>query len=95
MSQIAHSARRYPSGGMMGAVVQRAGTNAALVQKPYSAVTVQVEVLTSEQYEVEDSSGIVDLIEAVTIQSSGPAEASRALRKKLSDFPLAIWRIHN
>ncbi|PTU24021.1 hypothetical protein P175DRAFT_0513101 [Aspergillus ochraceoroseus IBT 24754] len=51
--------------------------------KPYSAVTVQIEVLTGEQYEVEDSSGIVDLIEAIRIQSSGPTEASRALRKKL------------
>lgn len=49
-------------------------------------MTVQIEVLTSEQYEVEDSSGIVDLIEAVTIQGSGPTEASRALRKKLSVF---------
>lgn len=46
-------------------------------------MTVQIEVLTSEQYEVDDSSGIVDLIEAVNIQSSGPFEASRALRKKL------------
>ncbi|KAJ5125674.1 uncharacterized protein N7443_008721 [Penicillium atrosanguineum] len=51
--------------------------------KPYSAVTVQIEVLTSEQYEVEDSSGIVDLIDVVRIQASGPTEASRALRKKL------------
>ncbi|RJE18016.1 VHS domain protein, partial [Aspergillus sclerotialis] len=51
--------------------------------KPYSAVTVQIEVLTGDQYEVDDSSGIVDLIEAINIQSSGPAEASRALRKKL------------
>ncbi|RHZ61744.1 hypothetical protein CDV55_100677 [Aspergillus turcosus] len=51
--------------------------------KPYSAVTVQIEVLTGEQYEIEDSSGIVDLIEAIRIQSSGPTEASRALRKKL------------
>jgi hypothetical protein len=47
-------------------------------------VTVQIEVLTGEQYEIEDSSGIVDLIEAIRIQSSGPTEASRALRKKLS-----------
>lgn len=47
-------------------------------------MTVQIEVLTSEQYEVEDSSGIVDLIEAIRIQASGPTEASRALRKKLS-----------
>jgi hypothetical protein len=44
---------------------------------------VQIEVLTSEQYEVEDSSGIVDLIDVVRIQASGPTEASRALRKKL------------
>ncbi|KAJ5759468.1 hypothetical protein N7520_006624 [Penicillium odoratum] len=51
--------------------------------KPYSAVTVQIEVLTSETYEVEDSSGIVDLVEVIRIQSSGPSEASRALRKKL------------
>lgn len=47
-------------------------------------MTVQIEVLTGEQYEIEDSSGIVDLIEAIRIQSSGPTEASRALRKKLS-----------
>lgn len=45
---------------------------------------MQIEVLTSEQYEVEDWSGIVDLIEAIRIQSSGPSEAGRALRKKLS-----------
>ena len=52
-------------------------------QKPYSAVTVQLERLTSEQYEVEDSSGIVDLIEVIRLQSSGPTEAARAIRKKL------------
>lgn len=52
-------------------------------QKPYTAVTVQIEHLTSEVYEVEDSSGIVDLIEVIRIQASGPPEASRALRKKL------------
>jgi len=54
-----------------------------IMQKPYSAVSVQIEHLTSEQYDVDDSSGIVDLIEAIRLQSSGPAEASRALRKKL------------
>jgi hypothetical protein len=50
-------------------------------------VTVQIEVLTSETYEVDDWSGIVDLIEAIRIQASGPTEASRALRKKLSVLP--------
>ncbi|MCJ1351050.1 MAG: putative actin patch assembly and actin polymerization protein [Icmadophila ericetorum] len=52
-------------------------------KKPYSAVTVQIERLTSEQYEVEDFSGIVDLIEVIRLQSSGPTEAARAIRKKL------------
>ncbi|GAM34194.1 hypothetical protein TCE0_015r01611 [Talaromyces pinophilus] len=51
--------------------------------KPFTAVSVQIENLTSEQYEVEDSSGIVDLIEVIQIQATGPTEASRALRKKL------------
>jgi LAS seventeen-binding protein 5 len=54
-----------------------------LQKKPYSAITVQVERLTSEQYEENDVSGIPDLIEVIQIQSSGPTEAARALRKKL------------
>ncbi|KAH7381283.1 hypothetical protein DE146DRAFT_670091 [Phaeosphaeria sp. MPI-PUGE-AT-0046c] len=49
----------------------------------FSAVTVQVERLTSEQYEEDDIVGVVDLIEVIRIQSSGPTEAARALRKKL------------
>ncbi|KAI1496668.1 hypothetical protein F5X99DRAFT_399517 [Biscogniauxia marginata] len=52
-------------------------------KKPYSAVTVTVERLTSEQYEEDDLSGIPDLVEVIKLQDSGPAEAARALRKKL------------
>ncbi|OJD27512.1 hypothetical protein ACJ73_01099 [Blastomyces percursus] len=52
-------------------------------QKPYSAITVQIDRLTSEEYDIDDSSGIVDLIEVVRLQTTGPSEASRALRKKL------------
>ncbi|KAK2734345.1 putative actin patch assembly and actin polymerization protein [Onygenales sp. PD_40] len=52
-------------------------------KKPYSAITVHIDRLTSEQYEVDDSSGIVDLVEVIRLQPSGPTEASRALRKKL------------
>ncbi|CAJ2505345.1 Uu.00g127390.m01.CDS01 [Anthostomella pinea] len=52
-------------------------------KKPYSAVTVTVERLTSEQYEEDDLSGIPDLVEVIKLQASGPAEAARALRKKL------------
>jgi len=39
--------------------------------------------MTSEQYDEEDLSGIIDLIEVIRIQSSGPTEAARAIRKKL------------
>ncbi|KAI9818902.1 MAG: putative actin patch assembly and actin polymerization protein [Pycnora praestabilis] len=52
-------------------------------KKPYSAITVQVERLTSEQYEENELSGIVDLVEVIRLQGSGPTEAARAIRKKL------------
>ncbi|QIX01771.1 hypothetical protein AMS68_007288 [Peltaster fructicola] len=52
-------------------------------KKPYTAVTVQIDRLTSEQYEEDDITGIIDLVEVIRIQSSGPSEAARAIRKKL------------
>ncbi|KAL7792008.1 hypothetical protein V8C37DRAFT_134707 [Trichoderma ceciliae] len=52
-------------------------------KKPYSAVTVTIETLTSEAYDEEDVGGIPDLVEVITIQASGPTEAARAIRKKL------------
>ncbi|KAH0565494.1 hypothetical protein GP486_001119 [Trichoglossum hirsutum] len=52
-------------------------------KKPYTAVTVQIERLTSEQYEENDIGGIVELIEVIRIQERGPTEAARAIRKKL------------
>jgi hypothetical protein len=52
-------------------------------KKPYSAITVQIDRLTSEQFEEDDLSGIIDLIEVIRIQASGPTEAARAIRKKL------------
>jgi hypothetical protein len=52
-------------------------------KKPYSAVTVAIENLTSESYEEDDVGGIPDLVEAIKLQASGPAEAARAIRKKL------------
>lgn len=51
--------------------------------KPYTAITVQINRLTGEQYESEDLSGIPDLIEVIRIQNGGPTEAARAIRKKL------------
>ncbi|KAL8909468.1 MAG: hypothetical protein Q9207_000148 [Kuettlingeria erythrocarpa] len=55
----------------------------AFQKKPYTAVTVQVDRLTSEQYEGDDMTGIVDLIEVIRLQAEGPTEAARAIRKKL------------
>ena len=60
-------------------------TNAPIPSKnkPYTAITVQVNRLTSEHYEADDMSGIPDLIEVIRIQTGGPTEAARAIRKKL------------
>lgn len=46
-------------------------------------MSVQIDRLTSEQYEEDDLSGIIDLIEVIRIQAPGPTEAARAIRKKL------------
>ena len=52
-------------------------------KKPYSAISVHVENLTSETYDEDDLAGIPDLIEVVRLQATGPTEVARALRKKL------------
>ncbi|KAI4237465.1 MAG: hypothetical protein LQ349_001831 [Xanthoria aureola] len=52
-------------------------------KKPYTAITVQIDRLTGEQYDGDDMAGIVDLIEVIRLQAEGPPEAARAIRKKL------------
>lgn len=52
-------------------------------KKPYSAVTVTIETLTGEGYEEDDLSGIPELVDVIKLQSTGPSEAARAIRKKL------------
>jgi len=39
--------------------------------------------MTGGDYDEGDLSGLVDLIEVIQIQDSGPTEAARAIRKKL------------
>lgn len=46
-------------------------------------MTVYVDRLTSPEYEENDFSGIVDMVEVIRIQDTGPTEAARAIRKKL------------
>jgi hypothetical protein len=55
-------------------------------KKPYSAITVQIERLTGEDYGEHDIAGIPDLVEVIKIQDTGPTEAARAIRKKLYVF---------
>lgn len=52
-------------------------------KKPFTAVTVNIENLTSGSFAEDDLSGIPDLVEVIKLQASGPAEAARAIRKKL------------
>ncbi len=52
-------------------------------RKPYTAITVQIDRMTSGQYDADDMSGIPDLIEVIRLQPEGPIEAARAIRKKL------------
>lgn len=52
-------------------------------KKPYSAISVHIEQLTSETYDEDDLAGVPDLLEVVKLQATGPTEAARAIRKKL------------
>ncbi|KAF8632956.1 hypothetical protein AX15_001558 [Amanita polypyramis BW_CC] len=52
-------------------------------EKPHSSVTDWIDILTSSKIEEEAYEGIPELVDAITLQASGPAEAARALRKKL------------
>ncbi|KZT02488.1 uncharacterized protein LAESUDRAFT_730235 [Laetiporus sulphureus 93-53] len=51
--------------------------------KPHSSITDWVEILTSTNYDAETYDGIPELVDSINIQATGPAEASRAIRKKL------------
>ena len=54
-------------------------------KKPITAITVLIERLTKEEYDVDDLSDLPTLIESIRLQrSTGPTEAARAIRKKLS-----------
>lgn len=52
-------------------------------EKPRSSITDWVEILTSTGIEEEAYDGIPELVDSINLQPTGPAEASRALRKKL------------
>ncbi|KAK9478675.1 hypothetical protein V1514DRAFT_280283 [Lipomyces japonicus] len=54
-----------------------------LTDHPYTAITVTIDRLVTDQFEEDDVAGIFDLTETIRLSSTGPTEAARALRKKL------------
>jgi len=51
--------------------------------KPHSSITDWIEILSRDSYKEDDYDGIPELVESVNLQTGGPTEASRAIRKKL------------
>ncbi|GAA97291.1 hypothetical protein E5Q_03969 [Mixia osmundae IAM 14324] len=68
---------------MAAAKLYASATKALSGEKPFSAVSDWIERLCSERYEIEEYDGIPELVESINLQSTGPTEASRAIRKKL------------
>jgi len=54
-----------------------------LQKRPYSAVSVMIDQMTNASVPENDLGGLPELVDVVNIQDTGPAEAARALRKKL------------
>ncbi|KAG9121595.1 putative actin patch assembly and actin polymerization protein, partial [Ceratobasidium sp. 392] len=52
-------------------------------EEKVSSITDWIEILSRDQYNVDDYDGIPELVESVNLQAGGPTEASRAIRKKL------------
>ncbi|KAJ7631181.1 hypothetical protein FB45DRAFT_559037 [Roridomyces roridus] len=57
--------------------------NAFNREKPHSSVTDWVDILTADSVADEAYDGIPELVDSINLQGAGPAEASRAIRKKL------------
>ncbi|KDE03129.1 hypothetical protein MVLG_06366 [Microbotryum lychnidis-dioicae p1A1 Lamole] len=52
-------------------------------EKPHSSISALIDILTLDKYDEDDYEGITELVEVTNLQATGPAEASRAIRKKL------------
>ncbi|KAI0003663.1 hypothetical protein BJV74DRAFT_477399 [Russula compacta] len=63
--------------------IAKAAAAAFTKEKPRSSISEWVDILTSPSYDDEVYDGIPELIQSIDLQVSGPAEASRAIRKKI------------
>ncbi|KAK4055658.1 hypothetical protein OIV83_000204 [Microbotryomycetes sp. JL201] len=52
-------------------------------EKPRSSITSLIDILTTDKYGEDDFEGITELVEVTNLQATGPAEASRCIRKKI------------
>ncbi|KAI6136453.1 hypothetical protein F5141DRAFT_1185419 [Pisolithus sp. B1] len=52
-------------------------------KKPHSSITQLVDLLTGQDHAKESYDDLPELASSISLQSTGPAEASRALRKKI------------
>ncbi|KAJ6575345.1 hypothetical protein B0H19DRAFT_1128244 [Mycena capillaripes] len=52
-------------------------------EKPHSSITDWVDILTADSVAEEAYDGVPELVDSINLQSAGPTEASRAIRKKL------------
>ena len=52
-------------------------------KKQYTSISVAIDNFTTKSNPLDDLSGIPILVELIGIQSSGPSEATRGLRRKL------------
>ncbi|KAF7307117.1 VHS domain protein [Mycena indigotica] len=57
--------------------------NAFKTEKPHSSITDWIDILTADGIDDEAYDGIPEVVDAINLQSAGPTEASRAIRKKL------------
>ncbi|GAA6004935.1 hypothetical protein JCM10207_008456 [Rhodosporidiobolus poonsookiae] len=58
--------------------------NGGLGEKPRSSISALIDILCLPKYDEDDYEGIAELVESINLQpTTGPAEASRAIRKKL------------
>ncbi|SGZ31587.1 BQ5605_C045g12209 [Microbotryum silenes-dioicae] len=55
-------------------------------EKPHSSISALIDILTLDKYDEDDYEGIPELVEVTNLQATGPAEASRAIRKKLKSY---------
>ncbi|GAA6005463.1 Lsb5p [Rhodotorula paludigena] len=68
--------------GVLNLLKDSGGLN--LGEKPRSSISALIDILCLDKYSEDDLDGVAELVESINLQpTTGPTEASRAIRKKL------------